>query len=164
MATTGRLQDPPVENQRPQFAELERVLREQPFGFDFFQAVRLLGRILADRQPVGQFSSPRTEVVRFGTGADFGFPPSQIAALDWPRDAQPLMRVNFMGLTGPHGVLPLYYSALVRERLRARDSAPCASSWTSLTTGSSRCSTRHGRSSVSRWLTSEATTTGSRLT
>ncbi len=123
MATPGRLQDPPVENQRPRFAELERVLREDPFGFDFFQAVRLLGRILSNRQPVGQFSSPRTEVVRFGTGADFGFPPSQIAALDWPVDGQPLMRVNFMGLTGPHGVLPLYYSALLRERLRARDAA-----------------------------------------
>ncbi|MGA2269585.1 MAG: type VI secretion system baseplate subunit TssG [Bryobacteraceae bacterium] len=123
MATPGRRQDPPVESQRPRFAELEQVLREQPFGFDFFQAVRLLGRILTDRQPVGQFSNPRTEVVRFGTGADFGFPPSQIASLDWPENEQPLMRVNFMGLTGPHGVLPLYYSALVRERLRARDSA-----------------------------------------
>jgi len=127
MATPGRLPDPPVDNQRPLFVELERVLREHPFGFNFFQAVRLLGQILSDRQPVGQFSSPRTEVVRFGTGADFGFPPSQIAGLDWPgpvgTPGQPLMRVNFMGLTGPHGLLPLYYSALVRERLRARDSS-----------------------------------------
>jgi len=146
MATPGRLQDPPVGSQRPRFAELERVLREQPFGFDFFQAVRLLGRILADRQPVGQFSNPRTEVVRSGR-APISVPPQPDRRARLAGERQPLMRVNFMGLTGPHGVLPLYYSALVRERLRARD-APCASFWTSLTTGFSRSSTRLGRSSV----------------
>jgi type VI secretion system protein ImpH len=100
---------------------MEKILRQEPFAFDFFQAVRLLGRLLAGRQPVGRFSDPGTEIVRFGAGTEMGFPPSQIATLEWPEGGQPRMRVNFMGLTGPHGVLPLYYTALVRERLRARD-------------------------------------------
>jgi len=77
MATPGRLQDPPVENRRTQFADLERVLREQPFSFDFFQSVRLLGRILSNRQPVGRFSNPHTEVVRFGPAPISGFRPAR---------------------------------------------------------------------------------------
>jgi hypothetical protein len=60
MATPGRLQDPPVENRRTQFADLERVLREQPFSFDFFQSVRLLGRILSEPAPISGFRPARS--------------------------------------------------------------------------------------------------------
>jgi type VI secretion system protein ImpH len=98
-------------------------LRREPSAFDFFQAVRLLSRLLPDRQTVGRFSDPNSETVRFHSETEIGFPPSQIADLEWPPGAQPRMRVTFMGLFGPNGVLPLYYSALVRERLRAHDSA-----------------------------------------
>jgi len=105
------------------FSEIKESLRNAPFSFDFFQAVRLLSRLMPDRQPVGRFSDPKSEVVRFGSATEFGFPPSQIADLEWPEGSQPRMHINFMGLTGPNGLLPLYYSALVRERLRARDSA-----------------------------------------
>lgn len=127
MAPPRRLEDSPVDrtggNACAASPQLALALRERPYDFDFFQAVRLLGQLLPDRRPVGQFSNPDSEVVRLGANAELGFPPSQIASLDWPENAQPEMRINFMGLTGPTGVLPLYYTALIRERLRARDRA-----------------------------------------
>jgi len=121
VAPTSRNEDPALE--KPDSPEMKEALREEPFDFDFFQAVRLLSRLLRDRKTVGRFSDPGTETVRFGASPDLGFPPSQIATLDMPEGAQPRMDVSFMGLTGPHGVLPLYYTALVRERLRAGDSS-----------------------------------------
>ena len=102
---------------------MEESLRQEPFDFDFFQAVRLLNRLLPGRTPIGRFSDPGAETVRFGAAPELGFPPSQIAKLDWTEGAQPRMDVNFMGLTGPQGILPVYYTALLRERLRARDSS-----------------------------------------
>ena len=35
----------------------------------------------------------------------------------------PRMLINFFGLTGPQGVLPLEYSELVADRVRQRDHA-----------------------------------------
>lgn len=121
MAPTRRHEDPAVNG--PEASELEKSLREEPFAFDFFQAVRVLSRLLPDRNPVGGFSDPGKEVVRFGAAPGLGFPASQIAGLEWPEGQQPRMDVNFMGLTGPQGLLPLYYSVLLRERLRAHDSS-----------------------------------------
>lgn len=123
MATQSGPPHPPVETGAADCPEIERLLREEPYSFEFFQAVRLLGLLFPEKQPVGRFASLRTEVVRFGANSDYAFPASQIARMEWTEDAPPLMRVNFMGLTGPMGLLPLYYSALVRERLRARDTA-----------------------------------------
>lgn len=122
MATTSGHEDTAVTCEMGS-PDLERVLRAEPFAFDFFQAVRLLSSLLPDRHPVGGFSNPESETVRFGASAEIGFPPSHIAGLEWPEGSPPRMNVNFMGLTGPNGVLPLYYSALIRERLRAHDSS-----------------------------------------
>ncbi|MBL0158457.1 MAG: type VI secretion system baseplate subunit TssG [Bryobacterales bacterium] len=131
MAPESRSEDPPVVPVRAEgWSEIEELLRESPTSFQFFQAVRLLEQLLPDRQPVGRFAPPRKEVVRFGSNADTSFPASQISSIEWPDESAadgsgagdpPLMRVNFLGLTGPSGVLPLYYSMMVRERLRAKD-------------------------------------------
>jgi len=123
MATESGPANPPLGAEGRECTEIERLLREEPFDFEFFQAVRLIGLLSPEREPVGEFSAPRREILRFGASPDYTFPASQISQIDWPEGAQPLMRVNFMGLTGPMGLLPLYYSTLVRERLRAHDTA-----------------------------------------
>jgi type VI secretion system protein ImpH len=96
-------------------------LRSEPFVFDFFQAVRLLERFLPERTPVGQFAHPGNEVARFRAHPSLAFPASQIQTISWPANEPPQMTVNFMGLTGPEGVLPNPYTSLIIERLRASD-------------------------------------------
>jgi type VI secretion system protein ImpH len=118
VAAQGGTYDPAVALQ-----EVRNRLTAEPYSFQFFQAVRLLGRLLAGRQAVGRFHQPSTEVVRFSACASLSFPASEIHSLEWREDGPPLMSVNFMGLTGPAGVLPLYYTELVMDRLRARDTA-----------------------------------------
>jgi len=96
-------------------------LRDDPCSFEFFQAVALLQRIMSDRRPVGHFSSPEDEALRFHVNPRMGFPASEIQQLEFHDDAPADMMVNFMGLTGPLGVLPYVYSELILERLRAKD-------------------------------------------
>jgi type VI secretion system protein ImpH len=98
-----------------------KKLRQEPFRFDFFQAVRLLEKFFPDLTPVGRFAHPSREVARFGVHNSLAFPASQIQSMEWPEDSAPSMTVNFMGLTGPEGTLPNPYTSLIIERVRASD-------------------------------------------
>ena len=105
---------------------LADVLFEEPYRFEFFQAVRLLERIEPERHTVGRYSEPASEAVRFRTRVALSFPPSQIHQLtDASGDdsTPPRMTVAFMGLTGPAGVLPHHYTELLIERTRYKDTA-----------------------------------------
>jgi type VI secretion system protein ImpH len=102
---------------------LEEELMGEPYCFEFFQAVRLLEHFSRGRTPVGRFANPQTEVVRFGIESTLAFPASAIQSLEAREGKPPIMRLNFIGLTGPLGVLPLYYTQLVADRARARDTA-----------------------------------------
>jgi type VI secretion system protein ImpH len=103
--------------------ELAEQLRREPWCFEFFQAVRLLERIYENAEPVGHFSPPRTEVVRFRANPSTVFPASEIQSLTEEENQTPVLEVNFMGLFGPIGVLPLYYTELIAERARQRDTS-----------------------------------------
>jgi type VI secretion system protein ImpH len=101
--------------------ELEALLQEDAYSFEFFQAVALIRRIRADRTSVGRFSNPSDEAVHFRVNNRLAFPASQVQEITFEEDAPASMTVNFMGLTGPQGVLPYCYNELVLEQLRAHD-------------------------------------------
>ena len=122
MAAASRTEDPVIESAAPQLAEVKRLLREHPGRFHFFQAVRLLLRLFENGGPPGRFIPPATEAVGFAVKPSLAFPPSTIDEIEWTENRAQL-RVTFMGLTGPAGVLPRCYSAFLLSRIRERDHA-----------------------------------------
>src|SRR4051812_27889626 len=123
MDTESGTVDPDLTNSETAAAlsEIEKKLRREPYRFDFFQAVRLLERFRPEKKPVGQFTHPEREVARFRAHQSLAFPASQIQEAEWPEAEAVRMLVNFMGLTGPEGVLPNPYTTLTIERQREGD-------------------------------------------
>jgi type VI secretion system protein ImpH len=111
-------------------------LRDEPYRFEFFQAVRLLlgwhrnESVECDRDVLGH-------VIRFRSSVSLAFPPSEIEAMvfDASRDQRQdtgagshptavTLTPSFIGLTGPLGVMPRHYTQQVAEReIYHRDTA-----------------------------------------
>ncbi|MDG1886099.1 MAG: type VI secretion system baseplate subunit TssG [Alphaproteobacteria bacterium] len=89
-------------------ADIEALLLEQPEQFDFYQAVRLLESIAAQRSPGDPSKMKLDDVVRFAAKVSQEFPTSDIEGLEYSEEgnAPAKMMVNFMGLAGAHGPLP----------------------------------------------------------
>ena len=104
---------------------LNEKFQEEPYEFEFFQAVRLMERIYADRKSVGGDALPDQEIVRFRSKIGLEFPASEIQeikrSVDQAGDERIEMIVNFMGMAGVSGVLPVHYTELVMDRNRHRD-------------------------------------------
>ena len=105
---------------------LNQQLFDEPYRFDFFQAVRLLERIFPEKSSVGQKQSPDNEVVRFKNYLNLGFPASQIQEIretfaENTDERKIEMLINFMGMIGITGVLPIHYTELAVSRARYGD-------------------------------------------
>lgn len=107
---------------------LNKKIFEEPYAFEFFQAVRLLTKMHPERQSVGGTALPKDEVVRFRSRIGLDFPSSEIheinvvEGIDGEADRTEML-VNFMGVVGVSGVLPSHYTELVLDRIRHRDTA-----------------------------------------
>lgn len=105
---------------------LNQKLFDEPYSFEFFQAVRLLERIFPERTPVARSAAPQSEIVRFRSQASLRFPPAEIYEIheiadDATDETKREMFINFMGMLGIVGVLPIHYTELVMDRARYGD-------------------------------------------
>ncbi|MFB9934705.1 type VI secretion system baseplate subunit TssG [Photobacterium aphoticum] len=97
---------------------------------DFYRAVYSLQRAMLDKHDeceVGTDTLPANERIRFKAAQNLGFPGAAIEGVKEVEGihGQPRLdiSVNFMGLTGPSGVLPRHYTELVMQRGRIKDTA-----------------------------------------
>lgn len=112
-------------------------LQDRPFRYTFFQTVRLLersamysnleGKTRFANNPVAQSVRSETEIVRFHTRQSLSFPSSENFSLKLRDQGKNTKQwdliINFMGLTGSHGVLPYHYSELLLQRQKMKDMA-----------------------------------------
>lgn len=120
MAGKGRRPDPVID-----------ALHDEPYRFDFYQAVRMLelareiGTEADDGSavPVGETADPMREAVRFSADPSLGFPPSPVVDIDEPTDdGKPVqMLVSFLGLAGAQGPLPRPFTERILKRQQKRD-------------------------------------------
>jgi len=101
---------------------LKDRLFEEHYKFSFFKAVSLLESLFPVKSPLGQTLEPDQEAVRFSVKPSLAFPGSDISRLEQSADNGPAqMEVTFMGLIGPAGVMPHWYTELVYERIWHKD-------------------------------------------
>ena len=105
---------------------LHQELFDEPYRFEFFQAVRLLEKIYPEKMPVGREAKIKSEIVRFRSRVSLNFPASEIHEFaetfdEFTENQRLEMFVNFMGMVGASGVLPVHYTELVMDRVRYGD-------------------------------------------
>lgn len=97
---------------------MERVADPEK-SCDFFQAVRLIQAARPDLPPVGSSRDASHDAVRFAQQPSLAFPATSIGGWEpIAGSSTPRLFVNFMGLLGPAGPLPLHLTSHIRFRQR----------------------------------------------
>jgi len=97
---------------------LAEVARE-PYRYDFYQTLRRLECLYAQKPRWGTALRPVDEPVRLGQDPDLSFAPAPLASLEVGKDgARPRLQVRLFGMLGPNGPLPIHLTEYARHRLR----------------------------------------------
>jgi len=102
--------------------ELMQKLRKEPYRFDFYQAIRRIECLHPDSPRFGRSRRAGEDPLRLSQEPSVAFAPSPLASFQTGKADQPArLAVNFFGLFGPNGPLPLHLTEHARNRLRNSD-------------------------------------------
>ena len=107
---------------------LSQALRDKPYAFDFFQAVRQIECAYSHLPRIGHSHRPQYDPIRFCQNVSLAFAPSAIETFLEATDEYPgRMFVNFLGLLGTNGPMPLLITEYVYDRLHNQKDKTLAS-------------------------------------
>lgn len=99
--------------------ELEFLIEARAARMDFFQVLRLLENARPDLPRIGTSLRPRDDAVRFGQDPALTFHPTALGQFTRASgDAKARLAVNFFGLLGANGPMPMHITEYVRDRMR----------------------------------------------
>jgi type VI secretion system protein ImpH len=116
MARTNRQSATPIKD----------ILFQEPYRFEFHQAIKLLEYLYPKMIPFGETVNPLNEVVTIKSRVYLESMASDIYSLENMQlisDAPPILNVNFMGIAGIQGPLPFPYTEMLIQRIRNGDSS-----------------------------------------
>ncbi|MFL6446768.1 MAG: type VI secretion system baseplate subunit TssG [Bryobacteraceae bacterium] len=106
-----------------QSRSLVEWLADEPYRFEFYQAVRILEAIQPHITVPGfEHAQPRPDVIRFRSQIGFGFPASEVQELALG-NGSPELTVNVFGLAGALGPLPHPYTEMVLDAAARKEHA-----------------------------------------
>lgn len=107
---------------------VERQLRDDPYAFNFLNAVRLIECAHPEMPRLGTSQRPVEDPVRLTQEPSLAFESSTISAFEYATDGRASrLRSRFLGVFGPNGPLPLHLTEYARDRIRHhRDSTLAA--------------------------------------
>jgi len=86
------------------------ALRQQPWRYDFFSALRLIERAYPQAPPLGCAGRLKDDPVRLGQHVSLAFEPAMVKRLSSESQVPTRLEVTFFGLTGPNAPMPLHLS------------------------------------------------------
>jgi len=97
---------------------LGRALRERPFSFGFYSALRRIECAHRNRPRLGESRRAADDPIRLAQEPSLDFAPSALAGASTGPGNRLRLAVRFLGLFGPNGPLPMHLTEYARERMR----------------------------------------------
>ena len=118
-----RIRDPERERRRDaERQQLVDMLSRAAYQFDFFQVMRRLECAYRDQPRMGESARPSDDPIRLGQEPSLAFAPASLSRMRAGREGFPSwLLVNFFGVFGPNGPMPLHITEYARDRLRNSD-------------------------------------------